>query len=82
MPVDAAAQISLGGDTVQGEIEAGPSHVHPELGPFVGHCRVGDCRHDREPGCALREALDRGEIGQRRFASYLKLRSELEGGAW
>lgn len=53
---------------------------YPELLPFVGGCRFGDCRHDREPGCALRAAVERGEVGERRFASYCKLRDELEGG--
>lgn len=53
---------------------------YPELKPHVGGCRFGDCRHDREPGCALRAAVERGEVGERRFASYCKLRDELAGG--
>jgi len=53
---------------------------YPELKPFVGHCRFGDCRHDREPGCALRAAVAEGVVGERRFASYCKLRDELAGG--
>jgi ribosome biogenesis GTPase len=53
---------------------------YPELRPLVGGCRFGDCRHDREPGCAMRAAVERGEVGARRFASYCKLRDELAGG--
>ena len=53
---------------------------YAELQPFVGHCRFGDCRHDREPGCALRDAVAGGAVGERRFASYCKLRDELESG--
>jgi ribosome biogenesis GTPase len=53
---------------------------YPELAPLVGECRFGDCRHDREPGCALRAACEHGEVGERRFASYCKLRDELEDG--
>ncbi len=53
---------------------------YPELRPHVGGCRFGDCRHDREPGCAMRAAVERGEVGERRFASYCKLRDELAGG--
>jgi len=53
---------------------------YPELKPFIGHCRFGDCRHDREPGCALREAVAEGTVGERRFASYCKLRDELAAG--
>ena len=51
----------------------------PDLRPFLGECRFGDCRHDREPGCALRLAVADGRIRERRFASYEKLRAELEG---
>ena len=53
---------------------------YPELEPYAGHCRFGDCRHDREPGCALREAVAAGAVGERRFASYCKLRDELASG--
>ena len=53
---------------------------YPELQPYTGHCRFGDCRHDREPGCALREAVAEGAVGERRFASYCKLRDELAAG--
>ena len=52
---------------------------YPEWQHLLGQCRFGDCRHDREPGCALRGALERGEIHERRFASFQKLRAELEG---
>ncbi|MEQ1834353.1 MAG: ribosome small subunit-dependent GTPase A [Candidatus Eisenbacteria bacterium] len=53
---------------------------YPELAPHIGGCRFGDCRHDREPGCAMRAALARGEVGERRFASYCKLRDEIAAG--
>lgn len=52
----------------------------PELEPLAGGCRFGDCRHDREPGCALRAAVERDEVGERRFQSYCKLRDELAEG--
>ncbi len=61
-------------------VDAGDLERHyPELAPFLGRCRFGDCRHDREPGCALREALERGEIPARRWESFLRLREELAG---
>jgi ribosome biogenesis GTPase len=53
---------------------------YPELQPLVGGCRFSDCRHDREPGCALRAAVADGRVGERRFASYCKLRDELAEG--
>jgi len=52
---------------------------YPDIRAHLGHCRFGDCRHDREPGCGLRAALESGEIRERRFASFQKLRAELEG---
>jgi len=53
---------------------------YPELSPYQGHCRFGDCRHDREPGCAVLDAHARGVVGERRWQSFLKLRAELAGG--
>lgn len=44
-------------------------------------CRFRDCRHDREPGCAVRAAIESGALGAQRFANYLKLRDELAGAA-
>jgi ribosome biogenesis GTPase len=42
----------------------------PEFRPLLGHCRFRDCRHDREPDCALTAALRAGHIDPRRFAAY------------
>jgi ribosome biogenesis GTPase / thiamine phosphate phosphatase len=39
-------------------------------------CRFGDCRHHGEPGCAVRRALDAGEIPLERWESYEKLLRE------
>jgi len=49
----------------------------PEMRPFVGVCKFGlDCSHDQEPGCAIRRAVNAGEISPYRYQSYLKLRDE------
>jgi ribosome biogenesis GTPase len=37
---------------------------------FLGQCRFRDCRHMTEPGCAIAAASKRGEISERRLASY------------
>lgn len=50
---------------------------YPEISPHLGTCRFGDCRHDREPGCGLHAALERGDIPARRWESFLRLREEL-----
>ncbi len=49
----------------------------PEMRPLVGRCKFGlDCRHDEEPGCAIRQAVLSGAISPRRYQSYQRLRSE------
>lgn len=52
--------------------------AYREFRPFLGACRFGDCRHAREPDCAVRAAADAGDIARRRYASYVKLLGELE----
>lgn len=49
-----------------------------EFRRFLGGCRFTDCRHESEPGCALREAVAAGHVHPRRMESFLKLRGELE----
>jgi ribosome biogenesis GTPase len=39
-------------------------------------CRFSDCQHDREPGCAVKEALANNELSQRRMNNYTKLMAE------
>ena len=40
------------------------------------NCRFKDCRHDNEPGCAVREALLTGSLDEKRYENYLKLKRE------
>ena len=49
----------------------------PEMRPFIGQCRFGlDCQHDEEPGCAVRQAVMRGQVSPRRYFSMMKLKEE------
>lgn len=50
-----------------------------DLRPFSGRCRFADCRHDQEPDCAVRAALDSGAIHPERLANFQHLASGLEG---
>ena len=52
-------------------------HAFREFRPFLGRCRFRDCRHDREPDCTLRAALQDGSIDERRFAAYHRIIAEL-----
>ena len=49
----------------------------PEMRPLVGKCKFGlDCRHDSEPGCAIRQAVTSGRINSNRYQSYLRMQAE------
>ncbi len=50
----------------------------PEMAGYVGQCKFGlSCRHDGEPGCAIRQAVMAEKISPYRYKSYLNLRGEL-----
>jgi ribosome biogenesis GTPase len=54
------------------------AYLFPEMAEYVGHCRFGlSCRHDREPGCAIRKAVVAGAVSPYRYQSYMRLREEL-----
>ena len=52
-------------------------HYFPELEPYFARCRFSDCRHIKEPGCLVREAVERGDIARSRYESYCKLYKEV-----
>jgi ribosome biogenesis GTPase len=53
------------------------AHFFPEMRPHLGRCRFGvGCRHNEEPGCAVRQAVVAGQIHPRRYQSYLRLRED------
>ena len=50
----------------------------PEFIPYEGQCRYQGCTHTHEPGCAVKEALAEGEIGETRYQGYLEIYEELK----
>lgn len=54
------------------------STVFGELQQASAACRYRDCTHTVEPGCALRDAVGRGELGEARLAGFGKLKRETE----
>lgn len=77
-----------GGDVIDspGVREFGLWHLEPEqitrgfveFREFLGHCKFRDCKHDNDPGCALREAVENGKIDAARFESYHRILDSME----
>lgn len=44
---------------------------------YVGYCKFRDCKHNSEPGCAINDALESGELSEVRFNSYLMILDSL-----
>lgn len=49
-----------------------------ELVTLAAECRYVNCSHEQEPGCAVRAAIENGELDEERYASYMKLKKESE----
>lgn len=61
------------------DIEAGELKAHfPEFVERERACKFANCSHTHEPGCAVIEALEAGEIADSRYDSYLKILESLE----
>ncbi|MER6067853.1 ribosome small subunit-dependent GTPase A [Streptomyces sp. NPDC001817] len=52
---------------------SGVGQVFSEIEELAERCRFQDCSHDTEPDCAVRSAVENGELPQRRLESYRKL---------
>ena len=57
--------------------EGGTHQVFADIDALAGTCRFTDCQHDDEPGCAVQEAIDEGQLEQDRLVQYRKLEREL-----
>jgi len=62
-------------DTDQMEIilKENLQYAFPDFGTYIGKCQFHDCTHRKEPGCAVRAALDSGDLEPTRYDSYLRL---------
>ncbi|KPI18380.1 ribosome biogenesis GTPase RsgA [Actinobacteria bacterium OK074] len=58
------------------DAETGVGQVFAEVEELAARCRFHDCAHETEPGCAVRSAVDSGELPERRLESYRKLLRE------
>lgn len=60
------------------DVDSGLAAVFEDIEAIASNCRFSDCGHQLEPGCALRAAVEAGEIEERRVRNYLKLLRENE----
>jgi ribosome biogenesis GTPase len=47
------------------------AHYFPEMRAMLNQCKYHNCKHLQEPGCAVREAVDKGKISLTRYSSYV-----------
>ena len=48
-------------------------YAFPDFGAYLGQCQFHDCSHRKEPGCAVRSAVEAGDLEKSRYDSYLRL---------
>lgn len=60
------------------DADEGLDTAFEDIDALASGCKFSDCSHEREPGCAVREAIESGLLSQSRFLSYLKLKKEAE----
>lgn len=61
---------------VMGEGADGMELTFEDIEELASQCRFSDCRHQTEPGCAVRRALEDGTLDQRHWKTYLSLQKE------
>ncbi|WP_345798861.1 ribosome small subunit-dependent GTPase A [Bacillus sp. Cr_A10] len=59
------------------ESSEGVSASFKDIEELADECRFRDCKHQKEPGCAIREAISTGSLKEERYKSYVKLLREL-----
>ncbi len=58
------------------------SHYFPEMKAIINECRFNNCLHIEEPGCAVKKAVEEGEIFANRYISYLNILGSIESKKW
>ena len=57
-------------------------HYFKEIFRFSADCKYGNCTHRHEPGCAVREAVEKHYISESRYTSYLSILDDKEDGKY
>jgi ribosome biogenesis GTPase len=56
--------------------EEGIAATFADIETLAEQCRYPDCQHQSEPGCAVKAAIEQGQLDERRLGNYLKLQRE------
>ena len=59
-----------------GDAKCGMDTTFSDIEELAQHCRFRDCRHEKETGCAVQEAVRDGRLPERRLLNYKKLLAE------
>ena len=54
------------------------SHYFPEMRKLINDCQFNNCLHMNEPGCAVKEAVNKGEISIDRYVSYCTILDSID----
>lgn len=54
------------------------SHYFPEMRDLINHCQFNNCMHINEPGCAVKEAVNSGDVSIERYVSYCTILEKME----
>ncbi len=57
-------------------VSEGLVEAFADVEQFIAKCRFRNCKHENEPGCAIRKAIENGELDLARFESYKKIKNE------
>lgn len=60
------------------EAGTGMEVLFADIEELSRNCRFSDCKHENEPGCAVKEALESGKLDKRKWESWVKLKREQE----
>jgi ribosome biogenesis GTPase len=60
------------------DVDGGVDEIFADLTLLGESCRFRNCRHDKEPGCAVKAAMESGQLDEARYKSFLKLAREQE----
>lgn len=58
------------------DVSAGLAEAFTDVDNLLGKCKFSDCKHQSEPGCAVKEAITEGKLSAERWNSYINLKRE------